>query len=132
MPPLGRGGDRLRFCEPAAAKPANEVPTDFGAESTPEPNHASASACAPHREALEQGLSRGRNAMAIWQDLVDASGFSAGYQSVLRYISKLRPSTSRQACVVIHSFSNSLARGHMLKQDEMVLALAFSAALRSG
>ena len=27
--------------------------------------------------------SRGRNAMAIWQDLIDTCGFSAGYQSVL-------------------------------------------------
>ena len=32
------------------------------------------------REAIELGLSQGRNAIAIWQDLVDASGFTAGYQ----------------------------------------------------
>ena len=35
------------------------------------------SACAPHREAIELGLFRGRNAMAIWQDLVDTGGFIA-------------------------------------------------------
>ena len=90
--------------EPAAAKPAKEVTTDFGAELTPEPNRSlSASACAPFREAIELGLSRGRNAMAIWQDLVDTSGFSAGYQSVRRYISKLRPSKPQQARVVIET-----------------------------
>ena len=72
------------------AKPANEVITDFGAElaaspAAPEPQpdrSPSASACAPYREAVELGLSRGRNAMAIWQDLVDTCGFAAGYQSV--------------------------------------------------
>ena len=39
----------------------------------------------PYREAIELGLSRGRNAMAIWQDLVDTYGFAAGYQSVRRF-----------------------------------------------
>src|SRR5881296_1749483 len=72
--------------EPGAAKPANEVITDFGAELTacatavpePQPGRSpSASACAPYREVIEVGLSRGRNAMAIWQDLVDTCGFAA-------------------------------------------------------
>jgi hypothetical protein len=31
----------------------------------------SASACEPFRELFTQALARGRNAMAIWQDLVD-------------------------------------------------------------
>ncbi len=55
------------------AKPANEVITDFGAESAagvtaapePQPGRSpSASACAPYRDAIELGLSRGRNAKA--------------------------------------------------------------------
>ena len=33
--------------------------------------------CAPYRELIELALSRGRNAMAIWQDLVDQHGFPA-------------------------------------------------------
>ena len=83
------------------AKPANAVITDFGAESAvggtaaPEsqPGRSpSASACAPYREAIELGLSRGRNAMAIWQDLVDTYGFAASYQSVRRFVHKLDPS----------------------------------------
>jgi transposase len=90
--------------EPAAPKPANEVTTDSGVELAPRPGHSpSASACVPYRETIEVGLSRGRNAMAIWQDLVDTCGFAAGYQSVRRYISKLRPESSREACVVIET-----------------------------
>ena len=55
--------------DPAPAKPANEVITDFGAELSargPRPSHSrSASASAPFRDAIELGLSHGRNAMAI-------------------------------------------------------------------
>lgn len=53
------------------SKPANEVTTDFGPSiSLPTGNQDRVtSACEPYRE-LEQGLGRGRNAMAIWQDLV--------------------------------------------------------------
>src|SRR5687768_7280603 len=64
--------------DPEASKPAIQegVTTDFirpfsGKQplELPTPNPP-ASACAPFRETIEQGLSRGRNAMAIWQDLV--------------------------------------------------------------
>jgi transposase len=97
---------------PVSAKPANEVITDFDADLAPVATAApvprpgrspSASACAPYREVIELGLSRGRNAMAIWQDLVDASGFAAGYQSVRRFVSKLQPSQSPEARVVIET-----------------------------
>ena len=86
--------------------------TDFGAELAagatvvpdPPPGRSpSASACWPYREAIELGLSRGRNAMAIWQDLVDTCGFAAGYQSVRRFVSKLHPSQSPEACAVIET-----------------------------
>ncbi len=92
------------------AKPANEVITDFGAESTgenpvaadPVPGRSpSASACEPWREVIELGLFRGRNAKAIWQDLVDDHGFSGGYQSVRRFAGRLRESSSREPRVVI-------------------------------
>lgn len=75
------------------AKPAIEVITDFGGElpgvTALEPKPAdkpSASISAVYREAIELGLSRGRNAMAIWQDLVDSQGFTASYQSVQRFV----------------------------------------------
>src|SRR5208337_4413233 len=53
--------------------------------------------------AIELGLSHGRNAMAIWQDLVDTCGFAAGYQSVRRFVSRLHPSQSPEACAVIET-----------------------------
>ena len=98
--------------EPGAAKPANEVITDFGAELTacatavpePQPGRSpSASACAPYREVIEVGLSRGRNAMAIWQDLVDTCGFAASYQSVRRFVRQLHPRLSPEACAIIQT-----------------------------
>ena len=98
--------------QPPPAKPANEVITDFGADltaraaATPEPQPGrspSASACAPYRETIEVGLSHGRNAMAIWQELVDTCGFSAGYQSVNRFVRKLQGSHSPDACAVIET-----------------------------
>jgi transposase len=91
-------------------KPANEVITDFGGESAdesaalPEPRPGrspSASTCEPWREVIELGLARGRNAKAIWQDLVDDHGFTGGYQSVRRFVGKLREPSSPDARVVI-------------------------------
>ena len=94
----------------APAKPAIEVTTDSGAESTggtapelPPSRSPASSASEPYREAIELGLSRGRNAMAIWQDLVDSQGFTAGYQSVKRFINKLRGSARPEARVVIET-----------------------------
>jgi transposase len=92
------------------SKPANEVTTDSAsssagnrtAEPGPQPNQTpSPSACETHRNAIEIGVSQGRNAMGIWQDLVDQHGFSAGYQSVKRFIRKLRGAKSPEACAVI-------------------------------
>jgi hypothetical protein len=50
---------------------------------------------------IELGLSQGRNAMAIWQNLVDGHGFTAGYQSVKRFVNKLRGSPVPEARPVI-------------------------------
>jgi transposase len=93
----------------APAKPANEVITDPGAEAAPITvpetvgRSRSASACEPYREVIEIGLSRGRNAKAIWQDLVDSHGFGAGYQSVQRFVGKLRRSAAPEARAVIQT-----------------------------
>jgi transposase len=61
----------------------------------------SASACEAHREEITQALGLGRNAMAIWQDLVVDRGFTAGYPSVKRFVSKLRGTQTPEARVVI-------------------------------
>ena len=90
--------------DPLPARPANEVTTEFDAELAPQPGRSpSSSGCEVHREAIELGLSRGRNATAIFQDLVDVHGFSGGYQSVKRFVRKLRGTHSPEACVVIET-----------------------------
>ena len=75
------------------AKPAatEGVSTDSALQDWPKPGRApAASACEPYREVIEEAVSRGRNATAIWQDLVADHGFTAGYASVKRFIRKLR------------------------------------------
>ena len=75
------------------SKPAKEVTTGFGVglsgvgSGNPKPTP---SACEPLREFIELGLNRGRNAMAIWQDLVAETGFRGGYGTVKRFVRKLR------------------------------------------
>ena len=80
--------------------------TDFGvgwSGQGPEnsPAVCSASGCEPYREIIELGLSRDRNAVAIWQDLVSDHGFQGGYQSVRRFAYKLRGAQVPQARAVI-------------------------------
>jgi len=68
----------------------------------PSPGRApSASACEPFRELIAEALSRGRNAKAIWQDLVDDHGFVGRYASVKRFVAKVRGTTAPEARVVI-------------------------------
>jgi transposase len=78
----------------ATSKPANEVITDSELVTSP-------SACEPYREAIDLGLSRGRNARAIWQDLVSEYGFASSYQSVQRFVRKRRGTQTPEARVVI-------------------------------
>src|SRR5215470_5454179 len=81
------------------SKPANgaEVITDF-IRHIPEklpiqlPKPGPTSECEPYRDTIELGLSRGRNAKAIWQDIVTEYGFGGGYQTVQRFVRKLRGS----------------------------------------
>ena len=95
--------------KPDISKPANGVTTDSGSldlskldlPATPEP--PSASACAPYREIIELSLSRGRNAMSIWQDLVSDHGFSGSYQSMKRFVRKLRGSQRPGAVGIIQT-----------------------------
>src|SRR5499425_144482 len=86
------------------AKPANEVITGFGVglSGAGSKNHSpTPSSCEPFREAIEVGLSHGRNAMAIWQDLAADHGFQAGYLSVQRFVRRLRGNPAPQARAVI-------------------------------
>jgi hypothetical protein len=54
------------------AKPATRAEVSTDSAPVPRPGRApSTSACEPYRELIIEALGRGRNAMAIWQDLVD-------------------------------------------------------------
>jgi transposase len=101
IPVHGRGRPRAGPAKPAIS---GEVSTDPApaTEGVPKPGRApSASACEPYRELIVEALRRGRNAVAIWQDLVDDHGFTARYASVRRFVRKLRGSTPAEARVVI-------------------------------
>ncbi|HLM80329.1 MAG TPA: IS21 family transposase [Terriglobales bacterium] len=78
------------------SKPANENEVITDSAVVPGP-----SACEPYREAIDLGISRGRNAMAIWQDLVSEYGFASSYQSVQRFVRKRRGTQTPEARVVI-------------------------------
>lgn len=72
---------------PPAAAAETEVTTGY----TPSP-----SACEPHRTWIEEQLRLGRNATAIYQELVDQQGFAQGYNSVKRFCRRLRTTAPKQ------------------------------------
>lgn len=95
----GRGGRPAVWPPPNPATTA-AVSTDPGP--SPRPGRApSASACEPYRELITAALERGRNAVAIWQDLVDDHGFPARYASVRRFVRQRRGAEPVEARVVI-------------------------------
>ncbi len=104
--PVRRTGGRPKVWPPPNPATTGEVSTDSG--KAPEPPVASvpgraptASACEPHREVIEEAVRRGRNAMAIWQDLVDDHGFAGRYASVRRFAAKLRGASTVEPRAII-------------------------------
>ena len=87
------------------SKPANEVITGFLPEATlpGQGGKRSSGASEPYRGMIELELSRGRNAMGIWQDLVDKHGFTSSYQSVQRFVLKLSGAVSPEARVIVET-----------------------------
>ena len=79
-PPGGGDGRRQnRPYEVSTDPEAGKTGHDGGGVHRPPPPSpaapSSASACEPYRDFIEPALAQGRNAMAIWQDLVDDHGF---------------------------------------------------------
>ncbi len=103
--PEGVGPPLERVTETVGAKPAKEATTDPEAESAAvRAGHSPrASACEPYRERIELELDRGRNAVAIWQDLVTDHGFPHSYESVKRFVRKLRGASSPEAVGIIQT-----------------------------
>jgi transposase len=83
----------------AEPKAANEVSPDSGAASPR--RRLSSSRCEPFLNFIEVSLARGRNAKAIWQDLVDDHGFTGRYASVKRFVRKLRGAAALEPRAVI-------------------------------
>ena len=119
----GRGRPPARTAKPAISSEvstdsstAPSASTDTGDAapvSRDRPSRAPrVSACESYRELIVEAVGRGRNAMAIWQDLVDDHGFPAGYASVRRFVSTLREQPAVEARVVI-----TTARGEEAQVD---------------
>jgi transposase len=87
-----RRGDRPGQWPPPNPATTGGVSTDPPVGSiVPRPERApSASVCAPFRGEILEAFRKGRNAMAIWQDLVDRYGFPRRYASVRRYVRQVR------------------------------------------
>jgi len=85
---------------PKPANEAGEVSPDSGPAAVPD-RSPTASACEPYFDFIEMSLSKGRNAKAIYQDLVDDHGFTGRYQSVKRFVRQLRGQSGPRACAVI-------------------------------
>ena len=86
------------------AKPAMQVTTDFEVTKAAIKQQAATqtlSNCEPYREFIQESLDRGRNATAIYQDLVTDFGFPHSYQSVKRFVNKLQPPELKPARAVI-------------------------------
>jgi len=96
-----RGG--LSPKSPAGQEVATGAGIEFGQNTPPRPpafdskppKHAR-SACDPHREWIQEQVGLGRNAMAIYQDLVERFGFAHKYNSVKRFVRGLKKKDPKQ------------------------------------
>ncbi len=104
--PASREGVSTDLEAEGQSKPASreEVSTDLAPMNEVTPDHSpTASACEPHRDFVEAALRVGRNAKAIWQDLVTQRGFAGGYASVKRFARKQRGVQTPEERVVIET-----------------------------
>lgn len=74
---------------PMAAGP-NPVPGQIPPPRPPEPPSPARSACELHRDWIEAQVQLGRNAQAIYQDLVEQFGFAHRYNSAKRFVRRLK------------------------------------------
>jgi hypothetical protein len=74
------------------------------------PGCGPASSCEPYRELIAQELECGRNAMGIWQDLMDSHGFTGGYQNVRRFVRNVRGAATPELRAIIETQPGKNAR----------------------
>lgn len=83
-PGVATGSEDLAGQIPPPRPPVDTV----GPAATTKP--VSTSACEPHRCWIESQVQLGRNAVSIYQDLVEQHGFAHRYNAVKRFVARLR------------------------------------------
>jgi transposase len=86
--------------ELAKCTSADEVATDPKCTRPPVATDSprSRSGCEPYRSFIEAEADKGRNAVAIYQDLVEHHGYAGAYNAVKRFVGKLRPRDPKISC----------------------------------
>ncbi|OGB13590.1 MAG: integrase [Burkholderiales bacterium RIFCSPLOWO2_12_67_14] len=77
-------------CPGVATDPRIQTAPPWPPTLTPVATPVATSRCEPHRTFIDAQLRLGRNATAIYQDLVDLHGFDGAYNSVKRFAAQLR------------------------------------------
>src|ERR1035441_3203730 len=81
---------------------ATEVPTDLaasnGVQNVAPAVLRSRSSCSEHAAFIEAGLAKGRNATAIYQDLVEHHAYDGSYDAVKRFARRIRPADLKISC----------------------------------
>ena len=90
----------VKRAEQDLAKRTSNLPTGNGPQSVPTclpgftrkitPQKKLPSQCEPYRAWIEQQVARGRHAVAIYDDLTEMHGYTGRYNSVRRFVKKLR------------------------------------------
>jgi transposase len=90
-----------------SSKPHTEaqVPTDVAAAGSADEAVTDASSvrrgrssCREHGEFIEAEIAKGRNAIAIYQDLVEHHGYAGSYDAVKRFARRVRPYDPKVSC----------------------------------
>jgi transposase len=76
-----------------SAAPATQTPPPRPPGMADVTTAVASSACEAHRPWIEAQVQLGRNAVSLYQDLVDTHGFAHQYNSVKRFVAKLRART---------------------------------------
>ncbi len=84
-PGVATGNNAVTAAEPADSSEQNPPPRPPAPKPVTTP-----SACEIHREWIEGQVTLGRNAMSIYQDLTELFGFTYHYNSVKRFVAKLK------------------------------------------
>ena len=79
-----------------ATDPPEQIPPPWPPTMVATAVTSSTSKCEPHRAFIDAQLRLGRNATAVYQDLVDMHGFDGAYNSVKRFAATLRHKAPEQ------------------------------------